>query len=373
MATWISHLRIAEKILKKGYNFEPTPFLIGNIGPDSGVPNENWSSFSPPKTITHWVGQDNKINAQSFWNKYLNNKGIGESNELFSFKIGYFVHLLTDIEWSKLLEKKKNEVLYKEGLEKDQNFIWTIKKDWYGLDYKYLEKHPHCIFNTLFKNINKVPDYLDYFPHAAFEKQVKYINEFYFGENNKTKENFIYLREDEMDNFIYSATEIIDNLLIELSMKKTSEKQEVKRAEEQKRQDQLRSHYSMKRKATDKATVEKQEVKRAEEQKRQDQLRNHYSMEKIAIDKATAEKQEVERVAEQKRQDQLRSHYSMEKIATDKASAEKQEVKRAEEQKRQDQLRSHYSMEKIATDKATAEKQEVERVAEQKRQDDCLR
>ncbi|MBZ9687447.1 zinc dependent phospholipase C family protein [Clostridium estertheticum] len=225
MATWIAHLRVAEKILKKGYNFEPTPFLVGNIGPDSGVPNEDWSNFNPPKKITHWEGQDKKINAQSFFDKYLNNNVIGESNELFSFKIGYFVHLLTDIEWSKLFDQKKREFLYKEGLEKDQNFIWTIKKDWYGLDFIYLQNNPQSIFNTLFKNITKVPDYLDYFPAGAFEAQVKYINEFYLGENSETKDNFIYLIEEEMDNFIYSATKIIDNILGGLLIKKSFRRQ----------------------------------------------------------------------------------------------------------------------------------------------------
>lgn len=216
MATWIAHLRIAENILNKGYKFEPKAFIVGNIGPDSGVPNEDWSNFNPPKKITHWLGEDKKINAKGFWDKYLNNKDAESYDELFSFKIGYFVHLLTDIEWSKLFNDKKNEIIHKEGFEKDQNFIWIIKKDWYGLDYIYLEKHPSCIFNTLFRNISNVPDYLDYFPHGAFEKQVKYINEYYLGENNETKDNFIYLTEEEMDNFICSTTKTIDELLNEL-------------------------------------------------------------------------------------------------------------------------------------------------------------
>ncbi len=71
MATWIAHLRIAEKLLNKGYNFEPKAFVVGNIGPDSGVPNEDWSSFNPPKKITHWQGEDKKINPENFWDKYL--------------------------------------------------------------------------------------------------------------------------------------------------------------------------------------------------------------------------------------------------------------------------------------------------------------
>lgn len=187
--------------------------MVGNIGPDSGVPNEDWSSFNPPKTITHWQGEDKKIDAQGFWDKYLNNRGIELSNEEFSFKVGYFVHLLTDIEWSKLYYSKKKDDLHKEGFERDKDFIWTIKKDWYGLDYIYIEKHPSCIFNIIFRNITQVPDYLDYFPKGAFEKQVKYITEFYLGENNETKDNFIYLTEEEMDNFIHNATKEIDEVL----------------------------------------------------------------------------------------------------------------------------------------------------------------
>ncbi|WP_035289185.1 zinc dependent phospholipase C family protein [Clostridium sp. KNHs214] len=213
MATWIAHLRVAENILKKGYNFEQKAFIVGNIGPDCGMPNEDWSNFNPPKKITHWLGEDKKINAQGFYDKYLNSKEKEKDNEAFSFKMGYYVHLLTDIEWSKLFKEKRKEPLYREGLEKDKNFIWVIKKDWYGLDYIYLEKHPEFIFNTVFKNVHKVPDYLDYFPKGAFEKQVKYITEFYLGENEENKDNFIYLTEDEMDKFVDDTTIIIDNLL----------------------------------------------------------------------------------------------------------------------------------------------------------------
>jgi hypothetical protein len=219
VATWIAHLRIAENLLEKGYDLQPEPFVVGIIGPDSGVPNEDWSNFTPPKSITHCEGEDKKIDAKGFWNKYINN-AANESREAFSFKIGYFVHLLTDIEWSKFYEQKKNEVLYKEGLDKDPDFIWTIKHDWYGLDYLYLEKHPQCIFHTLFNNITKVPDYLDYFPQGAFERQVKYITEFYLGENNETKANFIYLTEEEMDKFIDNSAEFIDTLLRQMLMKK---------------------------------------------------------------------------------------------------------------------------------------------------------
>lgn len=59
------------------------------------------------------------------------------------------------------------------------------------------------------------------FKVGALERQVKYIIEFYLGENTQTKDNFIYLTEEEMDDFIYNATKIIDQLLRELLMKRT--------------------------------------------------------------------------------------------------------------------------------------------------------
>ena len=67
----------------------------------------------------------------------------------------------------------------------------------------------------------------------------------------------------------------------------------------------------MERIASDKAMAEKLEDKIVTEQKRQDELRSHYDMERIASDKAIAERQEDKRVTEQKRQDDLRSHYNM--------------------------------------------------------------
>lgn len=215
MATWIAHLRVGKNILKRDFNLDVTPFLIGNIGPDSGVPNEDWSSFDPPKKITHWMDENKNFDAEGFWNKYLNSEEVKEDKERYSFLLGYYVHLLTDIQWSKLYKKKKEFPLYSEGLENDPNFIWTIKKDWYGLDYLYLSKNPQSMFYTVFKNVRQVPDYLDYFPKGAFELQVKYITQFYLGENEETKENFIYLTEEEMDKFIEEATEEIASILKE--------------------------------------------------------------------------------------------------------------------------------------------------------------
>jgi hypothetical protein len=58
-----------------------------------------------------------------------------------------------------------------------------------------------------------VPDYLDYFPPRSFEMKVKYISDYYLGINEETKDNFIYLTEEEMDRFVDNSAEtIIDRI-----------------------------------------------------------------------------------------------------------------------------------------------------------------
>jgi len=211
MATWIAHLRIAENILKNMDDLDSIAFILGNVGPDSGVPNEDWSSFNPPKKITHWINEENNIDAERFFDRYLKNNLMEYSK--YSYVLGYYIHLLTDIEWSKFFNEKKKNALYNKKLKEDASFIWTIKKDWYGLDFLYLEKNPNFIFHTIFKNIDQVPDYIDYFPKGALMKQIKYITEYYLGDNEETKENFIYLNEEEMDKFIDDTSKKINSTL----------------------------------------------------------------------------------------------------------------------------------------------------------------
>lgn len=138
MATWGLHMRIAEKILEKHKSLDEAYFVVGNIGPDSGVPNEDWSKFTPDSETTHWSSGGKKgIQSEAFRKAHLDMK-IEDPNKS-SFLIGYYVHLLTDIAFSSFVQNKKDkEAIYK-PLESDPKFIWTIKKDWYDrLHYKIL-------------------------------------------------------------------------------------------------------------------------------------------------------------------------------------------------------------------------------------------
>lgn len=206
MATWIAHLRVAENILNEIKEIERIPFVEGNIAPDSGVPNDDWSSFDPPYNITHWMNKEDRlVNSDAFYNKYLKDKKNKNDKELCSFLLGYYAHLLTDIEWTKLFDLKLQEPIYKDNLEKDPEFIWEIKKDWYGQDFEYLKENKDSLFYSCFQHIGEVKDYLDFFPKGAFTNRFKYIKEFYL-KNNDRIEEFVYFSKKEMDDFVDDAS-----------------------------------------------------------------------------------------------------------------------------------------------------------------------
>lgn len=54
MAIWITYFCIADYFLDRIPGIVPRSFVVGNIGPDCGAPNEGWSVFTPPTEISHW-------------------------------------------------------------------------------------------------------------------------------------------------------------------------------------------------------------------------------------------------------------------------------------------------------------------------------
>ena len=60
MASWIIHLRIADELLRHLGPVDETAFIFGNLAPDSGVPNEDWSAFYPPTSVSHFKRKKKK-------------------------------------------------------------------------------------------------------------------------------------------------------------------------------------------------------------------------------------------------------------------------------------------------------------------------
>lgn len=220
MATWITHFRIAERLIDLGLPVCKEEFVVGNIGPDCGIYREG-AGLIPPKEITHFE-IDRKINAELFYNQYLLHNENDIHTKRLSFYLGYYLHLVTDQEWSKIYQAKKKEAIY-------QNIIGTpeywslIKGDWYGIDFEYLKNNKDHIFWTTFQNITEFDDYLDIFPKGQVAEQIGRFTSFYLENTIPSDHHFIYLTQSEVDEFVEHTvsriTEILETRIDKMSMR----------------------------------------------------------------------------------------------------------------------------------------------------------
>ncbi|NUM46224.1 MAG: zinc dependent phospholipase C family protein [Anaerolineales bacterium] len=212
MGTWICHLRIAEKLLEKIDGLDPQMFAIGNIAPDSGIPDENWRTFNPPKHITHFGNEDETwgIADLDFYRKYLAEVSPMD-RERYSFLLGYFFHLITDNLWTVEIWRPHKEK-YAEWLDRDaDDFVRETKRDWYGLDFIYVRDEPHALFWQVFLHCTYETNYLDFMPIEAVQQRVAYIQQFYQQVDDWVQAAYLrpytYLPQARMDQFVMDTTE----------------------------------------------------------------------------------------------------------------------------------------------------------------------
>ncbi len=228
MATWIAHLRIAENLLAHIPGLDPGQFAIGNIAPDSGMPDEKWEKFNPPPEVTHFkrsksVHKD--IADLDFYREYLVNVQP-EDRLRFSYRLGYFFHLITDNLWTVQVGKPTSE-RFAAQFAADKKFIWEVKKDWYGLDHIYVREHPDCLYWRIFLDVEPfdsappegdrqdkpvIAD-LDFLPPQALLRQLRHIKSYYQLNNEDIQDMMtrpkLYLSREEMDHFVDDATQRI--------------------------------------------------------------------------------------------------------------------------------------------------------------------
>ncbi len=214
MATWIVHLRIAENLLHLISDLDAGQFSIGNTAPDSGIPDENWEKFDPPTNVTHflspekaWIGPADV----DFYKEHLVMIDPADK-ERFSFRLGYFFHLITDNLWYRLIDKPTRE-RFADEYAANPKFVSAMKKDWYGLDLAYVRDHSDFLFWHTYLNAQPDACDLDFLPLNAVNQQLNYIKGFYKEYETSLQDYssppYTYLTQDEVDHFVEIATQEI--------------------------------------------------------------------------------------------------------------------------------------------------------------------
>ena len=214
MGTWISHLRIAENLFRHFPSLDEVTFAFGNLSPDSGIPNADWTEFDPPKEVTHFLKkgeEEHTIRDLVYYGQYLAPVKPEENIKLYSFRLGYFFHLICDIIWAKRIWDA-TKTAYHDELERDESqAIENIKREWYGLDQLYVRENKDSLFWRVIVPSPNPPSYLPFVKDKALHHQYDYIRRYYSQPESDwfSALPFRYLNENTMDRVINDSIEAV--------------------------------------------------------------------------------------------------------------------------------------------------------------------
>lgn len=105
MATWVTHIMIADRVTDRLNWLSRRDFCVGSIAPDCNIENESWTEFTPPREVTHWMHSAKKTmaDAESFRDEVVYERAAGAAVGELSFLLGYFAHLIADAEYQRYI------------------------------------------------------------------------------------------------------------------------------------------------------------------------------------------------------------------------------------------------------------------------------
>ncbi len=219
MATWITHLMIADSILDYLPHLDRHGFCVGNIAPDCNVENEDWTAFTPSREITHWMQgkQKRASDCEFFCEKYiLNRRDKIAADEEYAFLLGYYAHLLTDASFQAMIRNEErvkavwnrirtDEQLWRAGSSMDETW-GSVKKlipknsrmrEIYAMESEYLQTHPNSGYFTEILSLKVFPDYIDYLPKGSIVRKIGVMG--YLPELDCNVKHITISRQEYMD------------------------------------------------------------------------------------------------------------------------------------------------------------------------------
>ena len=201
MASWVTHLIIADRVLAALPQLDRRGFCAGNIAPDCNDKNADGTDFTPSRETTHWMSVKNdKLTADftAFRRAYIDSRRDAiQSNEEYSFLLGYLAHLISDVAFQRMIVDEARvsaawrRVLAQPALADQARGMapgWpAVKqlipreermKDIYTIEAEYLAAHPDSGYLTEILPLRAFPDYIDYLPRGAIARKIGVIGYF---------------------------------------------------------------------------------------------------------------------------------------------------------------------------------------------------
>lgn len=225
MASWVTHLMLADRVLKAIPELDRHSFCVGNIAPDCNVENEDWTEFTPSREVTHWMSAEKKTAAdcERFYDTYVTDRGneIKDNREL-SFLLGYYAHLIADAQFQRFVRDEKRISAAWARLEAhpllstrstgmseswDSIKLLIGKRDWMKdirtIEAEYLETHPDSGYLTEILELKTFPDYIDYLPKGAIVRKIGIMG--YLPAKMPGAYPFIAISREEYSDYLNTA------------------------------------------------------------------------------------------------------------------------------------------------------------------------
>lgn len=223
MAFWVTHLMVADRVLKELPWLSRHEYCVGNIAPDCNVENEDWSDFTPPREMTHWMTAERKnaADCDRFIHEYLlprNPQTVPEA----SFLWGYYTHLVTDAEFQRTIrDEERVHAAWKrikaipelaaaaEGMPENWDSVKRIipkterLEEIGAIEREFLSANPGSGFLTEIVGLESFPDLLEFLPPGAIVRKIGVLA--HIPEGTQSKHPYTAMTRDEYAAFVDRA------------------------------------------------------------------------------------------------------------------------------------------------------------------------
>ena len=225
MANWITHTILADRLLERGIALDKRGFCLGNIAPDCNVENEDWTAFTPPREVTHWMrGGKETADYEGFYRKHIAGKAFTAPQEA-AFLYGYYCHLVTDAQYQIFVRDPVRLTDCFARLRTDGELANQIAalpetfdalkahfgrrrlfRDIAVLENNHVATHPHCSWNTVLRTTEAFPDYLSDFPSGAVTRKLKVM---VFPPDPVMSETGLFFTREEYNAFLDNTEDLL--------------------------------------------------------------------------------------------------------------------------------------------------------------------
>lgn len=229
MATWITHLMIADGVLQHFPSLDRRGFCVGNIAPDCNVENEDWTAFTPSREVTHWMQSERKkaSDCDAFCEKYITcRRSKIKSTEEYAFLLGYYAHLITDAAFQAMIRDEDRVKAAWDRIKADKELSTSstgMEETWdsikrlvpkrdrmqeiYSLEAQYISEHPNTGYLTEILPLKKFPDYIDYLPAGAVVRKIGVMG--YLPKADDFAVKYITMSQEEYAAFVNGTISLV--------------------------------------------------------------------------------------------------------------------------------------------------------------------